>query len=85
MRVSYDKQVDAAYLYLNNEIADTQVVRSEEGIPGVVCDYDDHNNLIGIEITSIRFRSFESMQFVTSLLSEEQKRQFREFYGQTPA
>jgi len=46
MKVTIDKDADALYMRLS----DTQIYDSEEVKPGVILDYDDQDNLIGIEI-----------------------------------
>jgi uncharacterized protein YuzE len=50
MKLSYDPQVDAAYLTLS----DAEVADSEEVKPGIVVDYDAANRIVGIEILHLR-------------------------------
>ncbi len=50
---TYDEEADAAYFYLK----DSKIVDSETVSPGVILDYDDHDNVVGIEILSIRKRT----------------------------
>ncbi len=52
MKVTIDKEADAIYLRLS----DAPIKDSEEIKPGVILDYDDGNNLIGIEILNISKR-----------------------------
>ncbi|MEN6610558.1 MAG: DUF2283 domain-containing protein [Methanoregulaceae archaeon] len=52
MKVTVDKEADALYMRL----ADTLIHDSEEVRPGVILDYDDENNLVGIEILRISER-----------------------------
>jgi uncharacterized protein YuzE len=81
MHLTYDKEVDAAYLYLKDEgIADHEVDKSEETAPGVIYDFDSHNNLIGIEVTSIQGRGSDLVQYVSPVLTEEQRQKVRELY-----
>ena len=46
MKVNIEKDADVLYMRLS----DTQIHDSEEVKPGVILDYDDQDNLIGIEI-----------------------------------
>ncbi len=52
MKVTIDKEADAIYMRLSDAI----IKDSEEIKPGVILDYDDENNLIGIEILNISER-----------------------------
>ena len=52
MKVTIDKEADAVYMRLS----DASIQDSEEIKPGVILDYDDENNLIGIEILNISRR-----------------------------
>ncbi len=47
MNVRYDKEIDAIYFDLNVE---RQSVEQDEISDGVILDYDQDNNLIGIEV-----------------------------------
>jgi uncharacterized protein YuzE len=46
MVIKYNKESDVIYI----QFSDSQVFESEEDKPGVILDYDDHGNIIGIEI-----------------------------------
>ena len=55
MRITYDSDADAAYVYLKDRIAFGEVVRTElcdveiqEG--AVILGFDSHRKLVGIEI-----------------------------------
>ncbi|MEX0885729.1 MAG: DUF2283 domain-containing protein [Phycisphaeraceae bacterium] len=50
MKLSYDAEVDAAYVSLT----DAKVVDSEEVRPGIVLDYDAGGRVIGVEILHVR-------------------------------
>ena len=52
MKVTVDKEADALYMRLS----DARIHDSEEVMPGVIPDYDDQNNLIGIELLRISER-----------------------------
>ena len=49
MKVTVDKEADALYMRLS----DTRIHDSEEVRPGVILDYDEKNNLVGIEILRV--------------------------------
>lgn len=49
MKITYDPEVDAFYLYLV-DIRDGGVDRSEEVAPSTVLDFDEEGNLLGVEI-----------------------------------
>jgi len=46
MKVTYDPQVDVLRIVLN----DSPIDESDEGKPGVILDYDQAGNLVGLEI-----------------------------------
>ena len=46
MKMTYDKETDVLYIRLS----DNKIVESEEAEKNIVLDYDDKNNLVGIEI-----------------------------------
>ena len=46
MVIKYDKEVDVIYIRLT----DAKVAESDEDKPGVILDYDDAGNLVGIEV-----------------------------------
>ncbi len=52
MKVSVDKEADAVYMRLS----DSRIHDSEEVKPGVILDYDEQNNLVGIEILRLSER-----------------------------
>ncbi|MDP3564997.1 MAG: DUF2283 domain-containing protein [Methanoregula sp.] len=52
MKVTVDKEADALYMRLS----DTRIHDSEEVKPGVILDYDEKNNLVGVEILRISER-----------------------------
>ncbi len=49
MRVTVDKETDSLYIRL----CDTIISDSEEVKPGIILDYDEKNNLVGIEILKV--------------------------------
>lgn len=52
MRLTIDKEADALYLRLD----DKPIVESEEVQPGVILDFNDKNQVVGIEILRLRER-----------------------------
>ena len=56
MNLSVDKQADALYLRLD----ESRIVESEEIAPGVVLDYNEANEVVGIEMLHLSKRSATS-------------------------
>ncbi|MDP2672574.1 MAG: DUF2283 domain-containing protein [Nanoarchaeota archaeon] len=50
MKIEYDKEADAAYVYLDEEIKEGQVKKSEERTKDVILDFDEKGRLLGVEI-----------------------------------
>ena len=46
MKVTYDQEVDILRIILNDEDID----ESDEDKPGIIIDYDDQGNIVGMEI-----------------------------------
>lgn len=65
MKLNVDKQADALYLRLD----DTPIVESEEVSPGVVLDYNESNEVVGVEMLRLSKRSSDlnlsALQFET--------------------
>jgi uncharacterized protein YuzE len=63
MRVHVDERADALYLRLD----DSKILESEEVRPGIVLDFNEHNQVIGIEILRVKERvplaNLKQMQF----------------------
>jgi len=53
MRLHVDKEADALYLRLD----DSKIIESEEVSPGVVLDFNEHNQVVGIEILNLSQRT----------------------------
>ena len=53
MKLSVDKQADALYLRLD----DSPIVESEEVSPGVMLDYSESNQVVGVEMLNLSTRS----------------------------
>jgi uncharacterized protein YuzE len=52
MRLKIDKENDALYFRLD----ESAIVESEEVQPGVILDFDKHNQVVGIEILNLSAR-----------------------------
>ncbi len=52
MKIHYDKEVDELYFRFD----DTKIAESEEVRPGIVLDFNDKNQVVGIEIRSLAQR-----------------------------
>jgi uncharacterized protein YuzE len=63
MKVHFDQKTDALYFRLD----DSKVIESEEVKPGIVLDFNDKNQVVGIEILDAGKRvpgsSLKQMQF----------------------
>jgi uncharacterized protein YuzE len=64
MKLKVDEKADALYL----RIDDTSIVESAEVAPGVVVDYNDRDEVVGVEILNLSKRS--SKIDIRSLLYE---------------
>ncbi len=52
MRFEYDKDADAAYIYLEGSINDREVDKTIELNDNIILDFDKKGKLLGIEILS---------------------------------
>ena len=52
MKIEYDPAVDALYVRLN----DQGIIESEQIKPGIVLDYDEAGNVVGIEVLAVSKR-----------------------------
>ena len=46
MKVKYDKEVDVLCI----KFSDEKIAESDEDKPGIIIDYSENNNVVGIEI-----------------------------------
>ena len=53
MKLNVDKEADALYLRLD----DSPIVDSEEVSPGIVLDYNESNQVVGVEMLHLSKRS----------------------------
>ena len=65
MKLNVDREADALYLPLD----DSPIVESEEVSPGVVLDYNESNEVVGVEMLHLSKRSstlnLSALQFET--------------------
>ena len=63
MKVHFDEKIDALYFRLD----DSKIVESEEVKPGIVLDYNDKNQVVGVQILNVKKRvpeaSLKEMKF----------------------
>jgi len=52
MKFEYDKEADAAYIYLEDSIAKGEAEKTIELNDNIVVDFDKNGKLLGIEILS---------------------------------
>jgi uncharacterized protein YuzE len=53
MKLNFDKQADALFLRLD----DSKILESEEVAPGIVLDFNENNEVVGVEILGILKRT----------------------------
>lgn len=65
MKLKVDKENDAIYFRLD----DSKIMESEEVEKGIILDYNESGNVVGVEILNISLRSnninYTSLQFET--------------------
>ena len=54
MKLHYYADTDSLYIDLN----DKPSVESREVVPGVIADFDEAGNLVGLDLTSLETESF---------------------------
>lgn len=59
MKVKYDKDVDILYIRLSED----KIKESDEDKPGIILDYDDNGNIIGIEVLNASKKIPQPMKF----------------------
>ena len=50
MKIEYDKEVDAAYIYLKYPIKDGEAKKTIELNDNIILDFDENEKLIGVEV-----------------------------------
>ncbi len=63
MKVHYDEKSDAIYIRLD----DSKIIDSQEVEPGIILDYNENNQVVGVEILRVKERvpsaNLKQMQF----------------------
>ena len=63
MKVHFDEKADAVYLRLD----DSKIIESEEVKPGIILDFDENDQVVGIELLRVTGRvklsSLKQLQF----------------------
>ena len=66
MKLTIDRKADALYLRLD----DSKIIESEEVSPGVVLDFNERNQVVGIEMLNLSQRSpkldLRELQYLTA-------------------
>lgn len=66
MKLHIDKEADALYLRLD----DSEIIESDEVSPGVILDYNESNQVVGIEMLNLSKRApllnTNSLEFETA-------------------
>jgi uncharacterized protein YuzE len=66
MKLKVDSEADALYLRLD----DSRIIESEEVSPGVVLDFNERNQVVGVEILRLSHRApalnYRELQFQTA-------------------
>lgn len=78
MKIDFDQDADAAYLILKT---DAEVVFSKEMSPGVVYDFDEREQVIGIEILKVKHRTPAQFKQLNFPFSAEDKSQLKGFFS----
>jgi uncharacterized protein YuzE len=53
MKLNYDNQADALYLRLD----DSKILESEEVAPGIILDFNEKNQVVGVEMLPLSKRT----------------------------
>ncbi|MBC6422361.1 MAG: DUF2283 domain-containing protein [Hormoscilla sp. SP5CHS1] len=77
MKLEFDGQADAAYLRLN----DSPIIESEEVAPGIVYDFDDRENVVGIEIMRVSQKTPDRIKELNFPLNSEYSSQLKAVFG----
>lgn len=77
MFLEFDGQADAAYLRLN----DSPIIESEEVAPGIVYDFDDRDNVVGIEIMRVSQKTPDRIKELNFPLNSENSSQLKAVFG----
>lgn len=76
-KITYDPDADAAYIHLR----DSKIIDSETIGEGVICDYDENEQIVGIEILSVKKRTPEEIKTINIPLTTEDKQQLKRLFN----
>ena len=65
MKVTYDPRIDTLSVILKEDVL---VAESDEDKPGVILDYDDHGDLVSIEVLDASSRITEARRIEFQIL-----------------
>jgi uncharacterized protein YuzE len=65
MRIDYDAKRGLLYVRLRTDHG--PIIRSETVVPGVFADFDEDNNLVGIEVIDAKLADEAAEQFEVAL------------------
>ena len=76
-KIEFDNSILAAYIRLR----DSKILESEELSPGVIADFDDDDQLVGLEILDVNKRSIEQLRSIGYQFTDEDRKTIREIFG----
>lgn len=77
MQVEYDLIANAAYIRMR----ETDIVESEEVSDGVICDFDEQNKIVGVEILSVKQRSPNQIKNIIFPFDDQDKQNLKELFN----
>ncbi len=77
MKIRFSQEDDAVYFRLT----DSEIIDSEEIATDVVYDYDENDQVVGIEILRVKHKTPEELKNLKLPFSTEDKTQLFEFFG----
>lgn len=73
MNISFNEVNDSVYIRLKN----TKIIESEAISPGIICDFDTDNEIVGVEILGINQKNSEQLSLMAQSFSENDKQKLR--------
>ena len=52
MKLEYDKDVDAKYIYIESPLKDGKIKKTIELNENIILDFDENDKLVGVEVLS---------------------------------
>ena len=53
MKITFDKEIDTAYIYLKEEIKPGEAIKNMQVEDNIILDFDINGKLLGIEILNV--------------------------------